>query len=101
MEGYHSYASPPNSTRSQGVQILASDKFQQVQAIMTNAWSPTLIAIKVKISENQKLIVVNQYTDGLNIKRCDENLETLVQSVKQLYGNIPILIGGDFNRKSD
>ena len=68
---------------------------------MTNAWSPTLIAIKVKISENQKLIVINQYIDGLNIKRCDENLETLVQSVKQLYGNIPILIGGDFNRKSN
>ena len=47
------------------------------------------------------MVVINQYTDGLNIKNCDENLSTMVTSVKQLYGNIPILIGGDFNRKPE
>ena len=68
---------------------------------MKNAWSPTMIAVMAKVSENQKLVVVNQYTDGLRAKVCDENLKTMITSIKQLYGNIPIIVAGDFNRKQD
>ena len=101
VTGYTCYISPPNTRRSQGVFTLISKKFQEARAIMKDLWTTQQNAILVKISEEVRFVLVNHYTDCLDVTGGDQTLSRLTKSIKEQYPDSPIVLGGDLNRCPD
>ena len=73
----------------------------RAQPLVKNYWCPQQIAIILKVSESQNLILVNHYTDGTNIKKGDQRLKDMILSIQQHHPDTPIVLGGDLNRNEE
>ena len=61
-------------------------------------WTTQQSAILIKLSEDRRFVVVNHYTDILNLSGGDQTLSRLMASIKEQYPGTVIILGGDMNR---